>query len=161
CACPHVVPFCCPSGWKITLVGSRFTRAAESRYAPIEGEALAVVHALSKAKHFVIGCSDLLIVVDHKPLLKVFGDRCLNDIPNPRLRNLKEKTLCYRFRMVHVSGAKQRVADGLSRYPVGPAETVDLPDDVATLRCVASSTSLDDPCADAENLTIAAAHFAL
>ena len=89
CSCAKVTLFCCPSGWKITLVGSRFTHAAESRYAPIEGEALAVADALDKARYFVLGCKDLIIAVDHKPLLKVFGDRALDDISNNRLRNLK------------------------------------------------------------------------
>jgi len=70
-------------------VGSRFTHPAESRYAPIEVEALAVADALDKARHFVLECCDLIIAVDHKPLLKLFGDRSLEDIPNMRLRNLK------------------------------------------------------------------------
>ena len=48
CDCPSSTPFCCKLGWKITLVGSRFTRETESRHAPIEGEALAVVVALPK-----------------------------------------------------------------------------------------------------------------
>ena len=47
-------------------MGSRFTHAAESRYAPVEGEALAVVDALDKARHFVLGCSDLIVAVDHR-----------------------------------------------------------------------------------------------
>ena len=55
-------------------MGSCFTHPAESRYAPIEGEALAVAVALTKARHFVLGCSDLTIATDHKPLLKIFGD---------------------------------------------------------------------------------------
>ena len=131
CSCNTVKPLCCKDGWKITLVGSRFTSAAESRYAPIEGEALAVVHALEKARHFVLGCSDLIISVDHKPLLKVFGDRCLEDITNPRLLNLKEKTLQYRFRMVHVPGVKHAAADSVSRHPVGLQTHMTLPDDVA------------------------------
>lgn len=80
-------------------MGSRFTHAAESRYAPIEGEALAVADALDKARHFVLGCKDLTIAVDHRPLLKIFGDRSLDNINNTRLRNLKEKTLRYRFKM--------------------------------------------------------------
>ena len=133
CACPGMKPFCCHSGWKVTLVGSRFTHSAESRYAPLEGEALAVVNALEKAKHFVLGCKDLIIAVDHKPLLKLFGDRSLEDIPNSRLRNLKEKTLSYRFQMVHVPGVKNKVADGLSRHPSDPAERTILPDDIATM----------------------------
>ena len=133
CTCTDVKPFCCNSGWKIALVGSRFTSPAESRYAPVEGEALAVVYALDKARYFVLGCTDLTIAVDHKPLLKLFGDRFLEDIPNSRLRNLKEKTLRYRFKMVHIPGVKHKVADGLSRHPVNPPETIELQDDVATI----------------------------
>ena len=44
CTCPGSQPFCCHNGWKITMVGSRFTHAAETRYAPVEGEALAVIY---------------------------------------------------------------------------------------------------------------------
>ena len=54
CSCPSIGLFCCRQGWKITLVGSRFTHPAESRYVPIEGEALAVADALDKARHFVL-----------------------------------------------------------------------------------------------------------
>ena len=118
CQCPSTDLFCCKEGWKITLVGSRFTHPAESRYAPIEGEALAVADALDKARHFVLGCHDLTIAVDHRPLLKIFGDRSL-DISNTRLRNLKEKTLRYRFKMVHIPGVKNRAPDTLSRHPTG------------------------------------------
>ena len=80
----------------------RFTNPAESRYAPVEGEALAVVFGLEKAKHFVLGCNDLIVATDPKPLLKVLGDRKLENIDNPRLRNLKEKTLSFRFKIIHV-----------------------------------------------------------
>ena len=93
CNCLGNKPFCCRDGWKITLAGSRFTHPAESRYAPVEGEALAVADALNKARYFVISCEKLTLAVDHKPLLKIFGDRSLDEISNTRLRNLKEKTL--------------------------------------------------------------------
>ena len=133
CKCTRVDPFCCKDGWKTTLVGSRFTHPAESRYAPIEGEALAVAEALKKSRYFVLGCPDLIIAVDHKPLLKIFGDRHLHDIQNPRLRNLKEKTLGYSFKMVHIPGVKNMVADTLSRSPTGYPEYLTLPDDIAPL----------------------------
>ena len=133
CGCMPVKPFCCNDGWKVTLVGSRFTHAAESRYAPIEGEALAVADALDKARYFVLGCEDLIIAVDHKPLLKIFGDRSLEDIPNSRLRNLKEKTLRYRFRVTHVPGMKNKAADAMSRRPTGRPVQMNLPDDHASL----------------------------
>ena len=64
------------------LVGSRFTQSADSRYAPLEGGALSVADALDKARYFVLGCNDLIIAVDHKPLLKIFGDRSLENISN-------------------------------------------------------------------------------
>ena len=135
CRCPSTDPFCCRSGWKVTLVGSRFTHAAESRYAPIEGEALAVADALDKARFFVLGCDNLIIAVDHKPLLKVFGDRSLDEISNGRLRNLKEKTLRYRFRMVHIPGVRHKAADAISRHPTGPTHPnpLTLPDDIAAI----------------------------
>ncbi|GFO25984.1 enzymatic polyprotein [Plakobranchus ocellatus] len=135
-------PFCCKTGWRITLVGSRFTSGAESRYAPIEGEALAVVDALDKARHFTLGCDDLIIAVDHKPLLKLFGDCCLDDIPNPRLRNLKEKSLRYRFRVVHIPGLHHAAADAISRKPVGNPTTLPLPDDVASIDPVPGDSQL-------------------
>ena len=80
CTCHKIEPFCCHDGWKITLVGSNFTHNAESRYAPVEGEALAVADALNKARYFSLGCKDLIIAVDHKPLLKIFGNHSLEDI---------------------------------------------------------------------------------
>ena len=135
CNCEKLAPFCCRDGWQITLVGSRFTHAAESRYAPIEGEALAVADALDKARFFVLGCTSLIVAVDHKPLLKILGDRSLEDISNNRLRNLKEKTLRYKFHILHVPGAKHKAADAMSRYPSGhkQPEMLELSDDIASL----------------------------
>ena len=51
---------------KVTLVGSRFTHAAESHYASVVGEALVfflgealvVTDTLNKTRFFVLGCSD-------------------------------------------------------------------------------------------------------
>ena len=86
---PASKPFCCHTGWQIVLVGSRFTH---SRYRAIEGEALAVADALDRTRYFVLGCKDLTVVVDHKPILGILGNRSLEAISNPRLRNLKEKT---------------------------------------------------------------------
>ena len=62
CCCSGDQPFCCKEGWQVVLVGSRFTHPAESRYAPIEGEALAVADALDKSRHFVLGCEKLTVL---------------------------------------------------------------------------------------------------
>ena len=74
------------------------------------------------------------MVVDHKPLLKIFKDRSLDKISNSRLCNLKEKTLRYRFKIVHIPGGKNKTADATSRYPTGSrTEMIHLEDDVAAI----------------------------
>ena len=85
CLCDSAYSDCCDNGWKVTLCGSRFMKKAEANYVPIEGEALAVAWALEQTKFFTLGCDDLTVIVDHKPLTKVLGDRTLDEIPNPRL----------------------------------------------------------------------------
>ena len=96
-----------------------FHPPAESCYASVKGEALVAVDALDKGRFFVLGCTELIVAVDHKPLLNVFVDRCLEEVSNIRLSNLKEKTLRYWFCMVHIAGIKHRSADALSRHPTG------------------------------------------
>ena len=118
CRCTDITPTCCAGGWKTVFAGSRFTTGAESRYHPVEGEALAVAWALQKTKHFTLGNDRLTIAVDHKPLLKIFGDRELGEIENTRLLNFKEKTLRWKFRVVYVPGKEHSVPDALSRHPV-------------------------------------------
>ena len=118
CECQERKPTCCKEGWRITLAGSRFLRPNEEGWAPVEGEALAVVYALQKTRYFVLGCKDLIIATDHRPLLGVFGEKRLENIDNPRLRRLKEKTLAFRFTMVHVPGRKHAGPDAMSRNPV-------------------------------------------
>jgi hypothetical protein len=132
CLCPSMKSFCYRDGWLVTQVGSRFTHAVESRYAPVEGEALAVADALNKARYFVLRCKDLIVTVDHKPLFKIFDDCCLENIHNPRLRNLK-KTLRYKFHMVHIPGMKHRAADCISRHPTDTPKKIPLIDDIANV----------------------------
>ena len=119
CSCPSDEPWSCQTGWKLTFASNRYTHNAEENYAPVEGEALAVAWALDMARHFVLGCNDLIIATDHKPLLKGLGDRKMGDIRNTRLYNLKERTLPFLFRITHVPGKRHFTADSLSRYASG------------------------------------------
>ncbi len=91
--------------------------ARNTRYAPIEGEALAVSYALEKCRMFVLGCTDLLVATDHKPLVTILGDASLDKIKNPRLFRIKEKTLPYSFTIEHVPGAWHHAPDACSRRP--------------------------------------------
>ena len=121
CNCPGTLDPCCGADhWKVTYAGSRFTRDAESRYAPIEGEALALLFGLQSCRMFVLGCQNLIVAVDHKPLLPIFNSRDLDRITNPRILKIRERTLTYRFTVVSIPGKKNCGPDAVSRIPTPP-----------------------------------------
>ena len=127
CACTELAPpDCCENGWRIVLAGSRFLSTAERNYAPVEGEALAVAWSLEQTRFFTLGCSDLIVVSDHKPLLKLLGDRRLDEVENPRLFRLKQRTLLWSFQMRYRPGKQNHTADALSRRPNKFAELASL-----------------------------------
>ena len=99
---------------------------AEKRYAAIEGEALAIAWGLEQTKYFTQGCQNLIVVTDHKPLVKIFGDRTLDEIPNSRLFRLKQRTLPWHFQVVHLPGKTNHAADAASRYPAPCSEIASL-----------------------------------
>ena len=119
------------------MAGSRFLSGAETRYAAVEGEALAIAWGLEQTRYFTQGCQDLLVVTDHKPLTKIFGDRTLDEISNTRLFRLKQRTLPWHFRVEHLPGTTNLAADAASRYPVMDSElsalsVADLPEVIIT-----------------------------
>ena len=95
-----------------------------------------IADTLDKARYFVLG---LIVAVDHKPLLKLLGDRSLGDISNSRLRNLKEKTLQYRFQMIHIPGVRNKATDTLSRNPTGDSHPSNYP---VTLQVIPTPPSI-------------------
>ena len=90
CPAPHH-PACGEGHWKLVFAGSRFTIDSGSRYAPIEGEALAAVYGLQRCRMFLIGALHVILVTDHQPLTRIFNDRELSRIENPRILKLKGK----------------------------------------------------------------------
>ena len=114
-------PRCCPTGWQTIMVGSRFCTPAESRYHPIEGEACASAWGLDKCRMFVLGNPNLILAVDHKPLLATLGpDQDLSTLLNPRLLNFKLKTMAFRFKPVYIPGKANVVPDTMSRRNDSP-----------------------------------------
>ena len=117
CQCEPLSPHCCPDGWGLVFANGRFLSSAESRYSLVEGECLAAAWAMDKAKYFLLGCESFMLATDHKPLLGILSDRSIEDIENPRLQRLKEKTLRFRFSVCHLPGKLNKVADAASRFP--------------------------------------------
>ena len=74
---------------------------AETKYAPVEGEALAIARSLEQTKYFTQGCIKLTVITDHKPLVGLFEKTTLDEITNPRLFGLKQRTMLWRFKTEH------------------------------------------------------------
>ena len=88
-----------------------------------------MVYGLESARHSVLGCDNLVVATDHTPLLGVLNNRHLGDIKNERLLSLKEKTLPYRFSIIHIPGQKQKAPDANSRKPTVDAKKLPLDSD--------------------------------
>ena len=122
CRCAGTNLACCVGGWRICLAGSRFNSGAESRYAPIEGEAQAVAWALEQTKFFTQGCDRLTVATDHKPLTALLGEKSLDQVPNVRLFRIKQRISMWKFDIIHFPGKTNFFADAKSRHPVQAEE---------------------------------------
>ena len=70
---------------------------------------------------FVRGLPNLILCVDHNPLIAIFGaDQPLEDIHNPRLLNYKLKSVRYRFSVHHIPGKKNFIPDTMFRRSDSP-----------------------------------------
>ena len=142
CECQPIHPDCCTEGWRITLAGSRFNTPTEARYAPIEGEALAIAWALRQTKFFTMGCDKLLIATDHKPLIRLLKDKTLDNVDNPRLFRLKQKVAMWNFDIIHCAGVSNIFADATSRRPLD-AEKEDITEEAELIACAISAISIN------------------
>ena len=93
---------------------SRFLLEAESRYATIELELLAVAWAITKCKVFLAGLQHFSVVTDHNPLIPILNSRRLDEIENPRLQRLKSRLMAYNFTAGWIKGKGNSAPDALS-----------------------------------------------
>jgi len=57
-----------------------------------------------QTRYFTQSCNNLLIITDHKPLTKLFGERTFDEITNPRLLRIKQRALLWQFTIQHMPG---------------------------------------------------------
>ena len=103
--------------WRVVQCGSRYLSDAETRYAVIELEMLAVVLALHKCRLYLSG-TKFEIVTDHRPLVPILNSYSLDQIENPRLLRLRLKAQSFQFHVSWRKGTENVFADALSRNPV-------------------------------------------
>ena len=91
---------------------SRRLKNAELHASIYEKELLAVVHALSIWKHYLLG-ADFLIRTDHQSLRHFLSQKKLSE-KQMRWANFLSM---FHFQILHTSGSQNLVADALSRIP--------------------------------------------
>ena len=115
-----------PTGqWVLVQAGSRFLSEAESRYAIIELEMLAVAWAANKCKTFLMGLQNFQVITDHNPLIPILNSHRLDEIDNPRLQRLKTKLMAFNLTAKWCKGDTNKAPDALSRYPVWEPQKAD------------------------------------
>ena len=76
---------------------------------------------------FLLGHPNLIVCVDHKPLLATMGDQELVDIPNPRLLDFKIKSMAYKFTPQYIPGKDHVTPDAFSRRSDSPIASAPVP----------------------------------
>ena len=106
---------------RVIKCGSMSLTPAQTRYAIIELEALAISKAIQKCRFYLQGCPQFSVITDHRPLLGVVR-RDITEIDNKRLAKFKLETMPYNIVMKWEAGKLNSIADALSRAPIFPAE---------------------------------------
>ena len=96
---------------------SRTLLPAETRYAVIEREAMAILFGCLRFHLWLFG-RNFVVTVDHRPLLGILSpDSALPDHCSPRLLKIAMKLQRYNFTLEYLPGKFNAVADALSRLP--------------------------------------------
>ena len=104
------------SEWRPVAYASRTLAPAESRYAIIEKEALAVTWGCEKFSQYLIG-RQFKIQTDHRPLVAVLDTKRLDEV-TPRLQRFRLRLLRFDYSVSYVPGKDQQVPDAFSRAPL-------------------------------------------
>ena len=127
--------------WRPVQAGSRFLSSAETRYAMIELEMLAIAWACAKTANFIEGLPIHLFEIwtDHNPLIAILSTQTLPDISNKRLQRLKMKVDHLTFTIKWIQGKDNVEADVLSRHPCSqPTKEDQLDEGSDAIICVLS-----------------------
>ena len=102
--------------WQPVAFSSSSLTATEQRYAQIEKETLAIVHAFRKFDQLLFGKSEITVHSDHKPLETIFKHP-LASAPR-RLQSMMLTLQRYSFTVEYREGSSLLIADTLSRAPL-------------------------------------------
>jgi hypothetical protein len=95
---------------------SRALAAAERHHSSMEREACAIVEAIRKWRHFLLG-KHFLVVTDQQAVRYMFDGKNKGKIKNEKILRWRLELSCFSFDITYRDGKKNVVADALSRMP--------------------------------------------
>ena len=101
---------------KVIEYASRVLTPAEKNYATIEKECLAIVWAVRKFRHYLIG-AHFTVRTDHKPLEWLESSKTSKS-RSQRLEHWSLELRAFDFDIIHLPGCNNLNADALSRRPI-------------------------------------------
>ena len=121
---------------KPVAFASKTLTDAETRYACIERELLAIVYGVERFHTYLYG-QKFLIKTDHKPLVMITQKPLVN--APPRLQRMLLRLQQYDFKIEYKPGKEMTLADTLSRLPSpGNKDSIDLDMTIGQVRFSAS-----------------------
>ncbi|CAF3703503.1 unnamed protein product, partial [Adineta steineri] len=106
-----------PNGDRPLAYMSKKLTKTQTKWATIEQECYAIVQAVEKWDKYLRG-HEFTLETDHEPLVNFSNKEQLNK----RCERWRLKLAEYRFKVKHIQGKKNNIADYLSRSPVEAAE---------------------------------------
>ena len=103
--------------WVPIAFASRHLNAQEKKFSTNELELLAVVWAVDRFEHYLLG-KEFILATDHKALTSALGEYKSNKTYHSRLTRWVER-LPYQFRGLHIPGKDMGIVDYMSREPNG------------------------------------------
>ena len=93
-----------------------YQNSQEKKYYINELELLAVVWAVDRFKHYLLG-KEFVIATDHKALTSALGEHRSNKTYQSRLTRWVDRLLPYQFKVIHIPGKDMGIVDYLSKEP--------------------------------------------
>ncbi|XP_054259409.1 uncharacterized protein LOC128984145 [Macrosteles quadrilineatus] len=93
---------------------SRTLTNSEQKHSSIEKEAYAIVEALRKWRHYLIG-KHFRLITDQRSVAFMFSDRNASKIKNDKIMRWRIELSFYKYEIIYRAGKENKTADALSR----------------------------------------------
>ena len=104
---------------------SRTLSGSEKHHSAVEKEAYAIVEAIRKWRHYLLG-THFKLVTDQKSVAFIYDHKQKGKIKNEKIQRWKIELSCYSYKVIYRPGPENLPADALSRATCGAAPSPSL-----------------------------------